>query len=77
MTPKATTKEDTMSYTADNMSRFLGPDATDHDAQRMGEWLEEQGWELTIVDGEFHAYRNGEEMTEQEWQDALHRAFAE
>ena len=63
-------------YTADNMMRFLGPDATDADAQRMGEFLEAQGWELTLRDGEYVAYRNDDEMTESEWHDALHECFS-
>lgn len=62
-------------YTADNMSRFLGVDATDADARRMGEFLVTQGWELSLRDGEFVAYRDGEEMTEAEWQAALSEAF--
>ena len=62
-------------YNADNMSRFLGNLATDEDAQLMGEYLESQGWEMSIEDGEYHAFKNGQEMTEQEWHDALRNVF--
>ena len=63
-------------YTADNMLRFLGSEATDEDAQRMGEYLESQGWELSIEDGEYHAFKNGQPMTEQECHDALKDVFS-
>lgn len=65
-----------MEYTADNMSRFIGPDGTDEDAQKIGEYLGTHGWELVEIDGQFVAYRNGEEMTEYEWQEALNGCFA-
>ena len=62
-------------YTADNMVRFLGNLGTDEDAARMGEYLENQGWEMNIEDGEYHAYKDGQEMTEQEWHTALRNVF--
>ena len=64
-------------YTANNMMRFLGTDATDADAVRMGEYLEQNGWELLLDDdGEFVAYKDGRRMTEPEWHAALKNAFA-
>ena len=62
-------------YTADNMLRFLGSEATDEDATSMGSYLEEQGWELSLEDGEFHAYKDGREMSELEWHAALRNVF--
>ena len=64
-----------MMFTTDNMARFLGSEATDEDAYRMGSYLEEQGWELITIDGEYHAYKDGREMTEIEWHDALKNVF--
>ena len=63
-------------YTADNMSRLLGYDATDADASRFAAYLIVQGWELLEnKDGQIEAWRNGQAMTEQEWQDALADCF--
>ena len=59
-------------YNSENMSSFLGPDVNDHEARAFAMYLEERGWELDILsDGQYHAFRNGEEMTEQEWQSEL------
>lgn len=63
-------------YNADNMLRFLGPDATNVEAREFAEHLLDQNWDLLKDDdGQYHAYRNGEEMTEQEWHDALKNFF--
>lgn len=63
-------------YNAMNMTRFLGHDASDSDAQRMGEYLVAQGWELTLDnEGYFQAFRNDAEITENEWQNALAACF--
>lgn len=67
-----------MTYTTDNMSRLLGNAATNEDAERFGEFLEERGWELLEnSDGHMYPYRNGEAMTEQEWQEELAACFTE
>lgn len=67
-----------MMYTADNMARMLGSDATDADASRFASYLISGGWELLENnDGQIEAWRNGQTMTEQEWQDALADCFAE
>ena len=63
-------------YTADNMSRMLGSDATDADASRFASYLISGGWELLEnSDDQIEAWRNGQAMTEQEWQDALADCF--
>ena len=62
-------------FTVDNMLRFLGSEATEEDAQLMGEYLENQGWELYLEDGEYHAYKGEHAMTEQEWHAALRNVF--
>ena len=58
-------------YTAENMSRMLGNEATDTDAERFAAYLLEQGWQLYEDDGQIFASRNGKAMTEQEWQEAI------
>lgn len=60
-----------MNYTAENMSRMLGNKATNADAERFAAHLLAHGWELYEVDGQIHASRNGEAMTEAEWQYAI------
>ena len=66
-------------YNADNMHSFLGPEATDADAQLFAEYLLSHGWELVEnSEGQYvayHAGEDGEEMTEIEWQDALLECF--
>lgn len=62
-------------YNADNMYRFLGPDGTDDDAQRFAAYLIVAGWELTLEDEQYVAHKDGDEMTEQEWQDAMNDCF--
>lgn len=65
-------------YTAENMTRMLGSDATDADAERFATYLLSHGWELfENGDGQIEAWRNGQAMTEQEWQDALSDCFHE
>ena len=67
-----------MMYTADHMARLLGSDAPDADASRFASSLISGGWELRQNnDGQSEAWRNGQTMTEQEWQDALADCFAE
>ena len=67
-----------MMYTADNMSRLLGNEATNEDAERFSAYLISQGWELLEnSDGQMEAWRDGQAMTEQEWQDALSDCFHE
>lgn len=60
-----------MNYTAENMSRMLGNEATNADAERFAAYLLARGWELCEDDGQIHASRNGEAMTEAEWQAAI------
>lgn len=65
-----------MMYTADNMSRLLGNEATNEDAERFAAYLIAQGWELLEnSDSQVEAWRDGQAMTEQEWQDALSDCF--
>ena len=67
-----------MMYTTDNMSRLLGNEATNEDAERFAAYLIAQGWELLEnEDGQIEAWRNDDAMTEQEWQEALAACFAE
>lgn len=59
-------------YNADNMSLFLGNDVSDREAEQFAIFLENRGWELVLnSDGQYVAYRDGEEMTESEWQAEL------
>lgn len=61
-----------MSYNADNMMNFLGPDVSDREAEDFAMFLESRGWELSLnSDGQYVAYRDGEEMTESKWQAEL------
>lgn len=62
-------------FTADNMSRFLGQDASDQDATRFGEYLESRGWELLEEEGQMFAYKGGRPMQEWEWHEALADCF--
>lgn len=65
-----------MTYTADNMSRLLGNEATNEDAERFAAHLTARGWELVEnSDGQVEAYRDDEAMTEQEWQEELAACF--
>ena len=67
-----------MTYTADNMARLLGNLATDADAERFASYLVSQGWELEEdSEGQVIAFRGGEAMTEQEWQDSLAGCFSQ
>lgn len=67
-----------MTYTADNMSRLLGNLGTDIDANIFASYLLSKGWELEEdSDGQIEAFRGGEAMTEQEWQDELAGCFSE
>lgn len=69
------------SYTTDNMSRFLGSDSNNAEAEKLAAYLIGNGWTLEIPDGEneYHASieENGEwrEMDDQEWQAALAECF--
>lgn len=62
-------------YNSENMSGLLGCYCTDEDAEKFAECLLDDGWELVEIDGQFHAYRDGEEMTEREWHRALKFCF--
>lgn len=63
-------------YDAHNMYPFLGSEAQDNDAQEFASFLLARGWELALdSEGYFRAYRDGAEMTEQEWQDELAACF--
>lgn len=66
-----------MSYNAENMSGICGNDCTDEQANNFAEYLINQGWELHLYLEEhasheqYYAHRDGEEMTETEWAEAL------
>ena len=68
-------------YTTDNMSRFLGSDSNNAEAEKLATYLIGNGWTLEIPDGEneYHASieEDGEwrEMNDQEWQNALAACF--
>lgn len=64
-------------YNAENMGRFLGPDATDADAEKFASFLEANGWVLfENSEGQFEAYKGYEKMSEGEWQNALRACFS-
>ena len=66
-----------MTYTADNMTRLLGNLANDDDTERFASYLLSKGWELEEdSEGQVVAFKEGEEMTEQEWQEALADCFS-
>ena len=63
-------------YTADNMSRMLGTEGTNAAAEQFAAYLERNGWTLDLdSDNQVYSERNGEMMTEQEWQDAMDGCF--
>ena len=65
-----------MHIAAVNMINLLGPDADDEDAEIFADYLTSHGWELfERMDGQISAERNGEEMSEEEWAEALEGAF--
>ena len=65
-----------MDIAAVNMINLLGPDADDQDAEFFADYLTSHGWELfERMDGQIYACRHGEEMTEEEWAEALEGAF--
>lgn len=58
------------------MERLLGTSYNDQDAVCFASWLESHGWQLFLADdGQYHATRNGREMTESEWQENLDACF--
>ena len=65
-----------MEFTAENMRDLLGTDAGDCDAELFAGYLIRTGWSLDEgEDGQVRAEKNGEEMTETEWLDALAGCF--
>lgn len=64
-------------YNCDNMAGFLGNMATDAQAEKFADYLLAQGWELEFPRGceYLEAYRNDEEMTEEELDCALDAVF--
>lgn len=65
-----------MTYTAENMNRLLGYEASNEDAVRFADYLSATGWELTENnDGQIEAWRDDQGMDEQEWQMALADCF--
>lgn len=65
-----------MTYTAENMNRLLGYEASNEDAVRFAEYLTATGWELIENhDGQMEAWRDDQQMDEQEWQMALEDCF--
>ena len=63
-------------FTCDNMSKFLGSECTDEDAEILGNWLKNNGYELQKdSEGNFDAYKDGEKISEVEYQDILKKAF--
>ena len=62
-------------YTSENMSSFLGCYCTDEDAEKFAKYLLDDGWELVEIDGQFHAFKDEEEMAECQWYRALKFCF--
>lgn len=66
-----------MEFTAETMSRLLGNMATDADAKQFAAYLRNTGWELEMIEEQICASRDGEDMTEDEWLQALKTCFTE
>ena len=61
-----------MEFTAENMRDMLGAEGGNCDAELFSDYLIRNGWHLDVgEDGQVRATKNGEEMTEIEWLDAL------
>lgn len=64
-----------MTYTTSNMQNLLGNEASNIDAAIFAEYLSKKGWELDEIDGQIVPSKNGERMTEEQWQNALGECF--
>lgn len=64
-----------MTYTTSNMQNLLGNEASNIDAAIFAEFLSKKGWELDEIDGQIVPSRNGERMTDEQWQAALGECF--
>ena len=64
-----------MTYTTSNMQNLLGNEASNIDAAIFAEYLSKNGWELDEIDGQIVPSRDGERMTEEQWQNALGECF--
>ena len=65
-----------MEFTAENMRDMLGAEGGNCDAELFSDYLIRNGWTLAAgEDGQVRATKNGEEMTETEWLDALAGCF--
>ena len=64
-----------MTYTTSNMQNLLGNEASNIDAAIFAEYLSKNGWELDEIDGQIVPSKNGERMTEEQWQNALGECF--
>ena len=64
-----------MTYTNSNMRNLLGNEASNIDAAIFAEYLSKNGWELDETDGQITPSRDGDLMTEEEWQDAIGDCF--
>lgn len=60
-----------MNCTIEQLLALLGPDATQEDGEDYVIFLEEQGWDIDFIDGQLKPSRDGEFMTEVEWQKSL------
>ena len=61
---------------ASSMEHLLGNMATDEDALKYAEYLDENGWELDIKEGSIVVYKDDRYMTDEEWMDTLHACFS-
>ena len=64
-----------MTYTASNMQNLLGNEASNIDAAIFAAFLSKNGWELDETDGQAVPSRDGERMTDEQWQNALGECF--
>lgn len=65
-----------MEFTASNMRDLLGTEGFDRDAEVFADYLIRNGWSLDEGDdGQVRASKDGEDMTEIEWLDALAGCF--
>ena len=74
-TPRHSIKLHT-AYNVDNMGRLLGSNASNVDAERFAAHLLARGWDLVEgSDGKMEAWRDGQEMAEEDWLEELAACF--
>ena len=66
-----TNRFEELKYNAKNMGHFLGDDPSDDECAAFAKMLIDEGWQLVLIDCWFHAIRDGKEMSDDEWHQAM------